>query len=952
MEITQHRCKNCGGNLEPFREGKLKCSHCGGLFDVQSAEKHTKQMQQLFDDVKQEAINNLRRNLYNAIHAEYISSTHVHEICSAIKQYLPDDFQANFYDIATSSNVRQITSAIRQIDVNEHYEDLDSILDYLIRSIQVEFLLELNNLVERAYKLRDLSKFELFSTAISQEAQKVQMGIYETKLPREVFVAYSSKDMDKVSELVENLEAQGMKCFVAARNLRHGKGAVENYDRALKEAMDHCKSFVFVSSRNSRSIGCDALEIEIPYIQKRDMENAPPEYRNNYASIPHHYKKPRVEYRIEESIVPNAADVITNEFFDGYERVYSPDEVAHRIMKQLLQTPEVTPTPRRETPHSPKKYCSACGHENDTATKFCSQCGHTEFVSSVAEFIRINRQKQEEIRLQTERELQEAARQAEEAKKEAARQREAALKAQELANTSVSSTAPSYNEPVSDKNPWVAFFLCMFLGVFGAHRFYARKKASGFLYLVTCGGFGIGIMVDLFRIFNGKFKDDCQMTLGFKKKKSAKSIIGMIVATYLTFITIVFSIIVIVAIIMGLSGAFDSSGSSSSDPGSESSAVSSYDNMLFTMENGGWSVSVEAGKENELVGELEIPSEFDGTQVIKIPENAFANCINLTSVTIPDSVTTIGQGAFNGCSKIKYMNLPFVGNTKTAKENAAMFGYIFGSTSYSGGTAVKQDWNGDNWNMVTYYLPSQLTDVTISNAQTVADYAFENCASLKTIELNENILSLGKGAFRNCSALQNITMPNTVTEIPAEMLSGCTALKEFYFDEQMITSIGENAFANCGALQKVNSFENGTFIFSNEITFIGKGALNGCVQLKSVVLPFVGESRNAKENAAMFGYIFGTTQYTGAKATVQDWNGDNWNEVTYYLPPLLKTVEITDATTIADYSFQNCSTLTELRVNEEISETAGLNTFVGCVPPTYITVSYSTPSGYTPVTIY
>jgi hypothetical protein len=231
--------------------------------------------------------------------------------------------------------------------------------------------------------------------------------------------------------------------------------------------------------------------------------------------------------------------------------------------------------------------------------------------------------------------------------------------------------------------------------------------------------------------------------------------------------------------------------------------------------------------------------------------------------------------------------------------------------------------------------------------------------------LTSDIFSIGKGAFRNCSALTSFTLPYSTTEIPEDMLNGCTSLKEFEFDSYTVTSIGEEAFANCAALRRINSLDDGTFIFSNEITFMGKGSLNGCVQLKYLVLPFVGESRNAKENAAMFGYIFGTTSYTGAKETVQDWNGDNWNEVTYYLPPLLKSVEISDATTIADYAFQNCATITDLYINEEIQETVSDNTFVGCVPPIYLSsysfstasssvpsYGFSTDSSYVPVKIY
>lgn len=350
--------------------------------------------------------------LYDATTAEFISSTDVKNACVELKKYLPDDFRANFYEIAVGNNERRLTSAIRKIDVEANFDEIGNIVSFLIKSLQPGFVLELNNLVERAYKGRDLQAFERFSTEISIQAEKVEQGIYETKLPREVFVAYSSKDMDKVSELVEVLEAQGIKCFVAARNLRHGKGAVENYDAALKDAMDHCKSFVFVSSLQSRSFSCDAVKIEIPYIESQDKLNSPPEYRNNYTAIPHQYKKPRVEYRIEQSSGFNAADQITGEFFDGYEWALSPEEVAVRISKQLFEVPVVNEVkPEREAvapspapavapkPAAPsKKYCIHCGTEVDKSGTICPKCARREFADSIGDYIKIKNQRDLEER--------------------------------------------------------------------------------------------------------------------------------------------------------------------------------------------------------------------------------------------------------------------------------------------------------------------------------------------------------------------------------------------------------------------------------------------------------------------------------------------------------------------------------------------------------------------------
>ena len=337
MELVDYRCTRCGGELSKGTEAEWKCDYCGMTYYYESARQNTEKLKELLSEEKREMIFKIRRNLYDSVTAEYISSEQVIHWCRELKKLLPDDFMAEFYEIAASDNAKKINAYIREIDVEKHYGDMDIVIEFLIRSLQSEYLLEVNHLIERTYKRKDLSLFEKYATALSVEAQKVQNGVYETMLPRDVFVAYSAKDMKFVSKLVEVLESQGMSCFVSARNLRHGKGSVENYDQALKDAMDNCKTFVFVSSMNSRSLSCDALKIEIPYVKGRDISNAPPQYRNNYISIPHIYKKPRVEYRIKESKGYNVADEVVKEFFDGYEWALSCEEVARRVMDQLIQ---------------------------------------------------------------------------------------------------------------------------------------------------------------------------------------------------------------------------------------------------------------------------------------------------------------------------------------------------------------------------------------------------------------------------------------------------------------------------------------------------------------------------------------------------------------------------------------------------------------------------------------
>jgi len=339
MELTQYYCQTCGGILKSIGENSLKCTFCGNIYEKDSFQEKARTLRDILDQSKIEHVSNQRRNLYNAICAKYISKAEVQRYATEIKMYLPNDFQANFYLDAISGDAKKINELIRGIDTDECYELLSPIIRFLTASLESEFVLELGNLIERAYQRRDPELYSRLFTAMSKEAEKVSEGIYEASLPRDVFIAYSSKDMPTVSRLCEDLEDQGFSCFVAARNLRHGVGSVENYDEALKEAMDNCTCFLFLSSTNSRKFDCDAVRKEIPYVKQSDNRNAPAEFRHNYKTMPAKYKKPRIEYRLG-TIKRSATDKITNEFFDGYEWVYDSDGVAERLVQILSEAPQ------------------------------------------------------------------------------------------------------------------------------------------------------------------------------------------------------------------------------------------------------------------------------------------------------------------------------------------------------------------------------------------------------------------------------------------------------------------------------------------------------------------------------------------------------------------------------------------------------------------------------------
>ena len=220
--------------------------------------------------------------------------------------------------------------------------------------------------------------------------KKVNNGFFDETISRDVFVAYSSKDKKKVIEIVNFLEKQDISCYVAFRNLEHGSGATENYQKKLNTAIDNSKVFLFMSSTNSRSKNCDALSIEMQYIKNEDKASAPPEYkRYSYDKLPNYYKKPRVEFIIEDYNGENiVGESISNEFFNEIERVYNKEELALRIFNLCQQDIDSIISKQNNSENKKStdtKFCCYCSKENPIDAKFCINCGKSVFGITLSE---------------------------------------------------------------------------------------------------------------------------------------------------------------------------------------------------------------------------------------------------------------------------------------------------------------------------------------------------------------------------------------------------------------------------------------------------------------------------------------------------------------------------------------------------------------------------------------
>ena len=366
-------CIHCGApKVEPLGGGAYRCTYCGDVFSADDITGYGMRVQkelaqQLSGAVSEQIIKqrerdigNARQNLYSALKEEYTDSYKIIGCCRELKKYLPDDFQANAFEVLNGDNKKRINKCLDGIDVNgggRYY--IKDILDFMLKSLVSANVLSLKNLADRG--LSGAEKTE-YLNKIEDEAQKYNAGIYSENIPRKAFIAYSSRDMAHVNEIVSYLEDAGISCFVALRNMRHGRGSVENYGNILRAAMHNCQCFVFLSSRNSRRLDCDAITVEVPYIKD------------------HEPQVKRIEYIIDDYGDEDGAKALLKTFFGESEQCRTKEDLIQRIyLATTINSNKV------ET--KAVKYCLNCGAENPERVKFCGECGGREFAQSYNKYL-------------------------------------------------------------------------------------------------------------------------------------------------------------------------------------------------------------------------------------------------------------------------------------------------------------------------------------------------------------------------------------------------------------------------------------------------------------------------------------------------------------------------------------------------------------------------------------
>lgn len=304
-------------------------------------------------------------------------------------------------------------------------------------------------------------------------------------------------------------------------------------------------------------------------------------------------------------------------------------------------------------------------------------------------------------------------------------------------------------------------------------------------------------------------------------------------------------------------------------------------------------------------GDVNIPSNVTyndaSYDVIKIGDYAFEDCSELTSITIPNSVTAIGSYAFKGCSGLTTISIP---NSVTDIGGSAFYG-CSGLKTISIPNSVKYI------GIWAFSYCTGLMSASIGDSVTdINSYAFNNCESLTTVTIGNSVKMIGYNAFFGCHSLISVVIPNSVTTISEAAFAGCRNITSVTIPRS-VTSIAKDAFKDCSGLKSVNITDVESWCkikfsneFSNPLYYAHDLYLNG-----SPVTDVVFPDNNTEVNAYTFRNCTSLTSVI-IPSPVSSIGGAAFSGCTN-----LTSVSIPNSVTyINEHAFSGCVNLTSVNV--------------------------------------
>lgn len=330
---------------------------------------------------------------------------------------------------------------------------------------------------------------------------------------------------------------------------------------------------------------------------------------------------------------------------------------------------------------------------------------------------------------------------------------------------------------------------------------------------------------------------------------------------------------------------------------------------------------------------LESVTNLENTQVSQISEAMFCECSSLYEILLPNTITSIGNEAFEACEKLTSVDLS---KTKTATIGVKGFAYCGNLSKIQFPTTLTLIDDGAFAEDKNLRSVQNLEKTIVSK---IGYGVFEGCSNLSSVKLPQALSTLGESAFEGCSNLTAVSgFENTAVKIlEARTFANCSSLSTLSL-ARGLTEIGTEALIGCSILRNLDTLS------TTKVTKIGVRALKDTAGLTSISLPtstFVSFAQSAFENSGVqkINNLKNCSKFKSFGASS-------------FMNSGLKEIEFPNCTfSIEASAFKNCTALTKATFNSKTAPTAQETSFEGTTSALQVYIPNGSIDAYAPLSL-